>query len=109
MGKDSRGDPASALLEVLDPEQNAAFVDTYLGLPVDLSSVIFVATANSAAEIPPALLDRMEVVHLAGYTAAEKVLYAYIKHTHYNNIASGFVLNGVYNKVALDYYVCPLL
>ncbi len=59
--------------QVLDPEQNAAFVDTYLGLPFDLSSALFVATANRAADIPPPLLDRLEVVQLGGYTLEEKV------------------------------------
>jgi ATP-dependent Lon protease len=73
MGRDHRGDPAAALLEVLDPEQNRGFVDTYLGLPFDLSGATFVCTANREDEIPRPLMDRLEVIHLAGYTLEEKV------------------------------------
>jgi ATP-dependent Lon protease len=109
IGNDFRGDPASALLEVLDPEQNYSFSDHYLNLPFDLSKVMFITTANRIDTIPSALKDRMEVIHIAGYTEKEKLViakkYLIPKQLNENGLKEknlAFGDHGI-SKIILDY------
>ena len=109
LGSDFRGDPSSALLEALDPEQNFAFSDNYLNLSFDLSKVMFILTANLTDSIPSALLDRMEVIHLSGYTEEEKKIIAK-KHLFPDQIKdTGFtpksisISNGALLQVITEY------
>ena len=109
LGADFRGDPSSALLEVLDPEQNHSFRDHYLAVPYDLSAVMFIATANVADPIPQALRDRMEIIQLAGYTSVEKnhiaVRYLIPRQMERNGISpKSFSLSGgALDRIILEY------
>ena len=109
VGQDYRGDPSSALLEVLDPEQNATFSDHYLNLPFDLSRVLFIVTANMVDTIPTPLLDRMEVIHLSGYTLEEKMViaqrYLLPRQIKENGISEGHLKmeEGILEKIISHY------
>lgn len=109
VGNDFRGDPSSALLEVLDPEQNSAFNDHFLELDYDLSNVMFIATANSLSSIQPALLDRMEVIEVNGYTIEEKIeiakkhLLPKQKEQHGLKTKDVALKNSVIEKIIEDY------
>lgn len=109
MSSDFRGDPASSMLEVLDPEQNFAFRDHYLEIPYDLSNVMFIATANDADEIPEPLLDRMEVIELSGYTDEEKAeiakRYLVKKRAEINglDVEKTEITDGAIKKIIEDY------
>ncbi|MCP4148225.1 MAG: endopeptidase La [bacterium] len=109
IGADFRGDPSSALLEVLDPEQNNSFVDHYLGVAFDLSRVLFITTANLLEPIQPAFRDRMEVIHIHGYTEEEKIEIAkrhliprQLEHNGLNKKLIEFTTGSIKNLIALN-------
>ncbi len=106
VGRDVHGDPASALLEVLDPEQNSTFYDNYLELEYDLSRVMFIATANTTATIHPALLDRMEVIEVSGYIIQEKTEIAR-RHLIPKQLANHGIINSqlTFPKKTIEYMV----
>jgi ATP-dependent Lon protease len=109
LGASGRGDPSAALLEVLDPEQNGTFYDNYLGVPFDLSAVMFIATANDASAIPHALRDRMEIIELTGYSDEEKLKICrnYLVDkvlTNYGLEQEGFQVNDAVLKVMIHSY-----
>ena len=102
MGSSHNGDPASALLEVLDPEQNVSFRDTYLDLPFDISNIFFILTANTLDTVPEPLLDRAEIIHLSGYIDQEKLEIAKKYLIPKNLVKNGLAKNQVkYTKAAL--------
>ena len=109
IGSDYRGDPASGLLEVLDPEQNSTFVDHFLDVPFDLSKVMFVTTANTTASIPGPLLDRMEIIRISGYTDEEKLQialkYLLPKQLKEHGLKDeNFIVSNAAIKSIIDYY-----
>jgi ATP-dependent Lon protease len=109
IGNDFRGDPSSALLEVLDPEQNSTFYDNYVEMDFDLSNVMFIATANSLSTIQPALLDRMEIIEVTGYTIEEKIeiakqhLVPKQREAHGLKLKDVTLKNNVLEKLVEDY------
>lgn len=109
LGKDHKGDPASALLEVLDPEQNKGFVDNYMDLPFDLSNVLFIATANDISRISKPLLDRMELIEMSSYTTEEKeqiaIRYLIPKQIRTNGLSEDLIKfqKSAVNEIILNY------